>query len=610
MSVENRLGVWKSENGFSFRVWAPNADSVSVVGDFNAWDWNQNPMSRDESGCWFTEIPNIAYGNEYRFDISIGPSRLSRVDPYANAVTNSVGNGIVTDLCFNWEDDQYKLPPQNELVIYEMHVGTFNAAVPGQPATFDNVVERLDYLMNLGINAIELMPCAEFAGDLSWGYNPAHLFAVEDAYGGPIALKRLIRECHRRNIGVILDVVYNHFGPSDLSLWQFDGWSENGKGGIYFYNDWRSTTPWGDTRPDYGRPEVRRFIMDNARYWLEEFHVDGLRFDMTLFIRHVKGDGDPGAELPDGWSLTQAINDMVHRDFPGRITIAEDLQNSDWISKPTCDGGAGFDIQWDARFVHPVRQIVCTPNDAERSTGALIAAATATYNGNPFQRVVYSESHDEVANGKARVTTEINAADPDGWHAKKRSTLAAALALTVPGVPMLFQGQEFLEDEWFRDSVPIDWSRTKSYRGILLLYRDLIHLRCNKQGNSKGLTGGGFSILLENNDEHVVAFHRWHQGGPGDDVVVMLNLSTIAKESVSIPMPRSGAWQLRFNSDWSGYSEDFNDYSANPLVLAETDGQVHQFHLAPYSVQILVSAVNNQELQQEVAEELSVATIG
>ncbi len=127
-----------------------------------------------------------------------------------------------------------------------------------------------------------------------------HASSVEESYGGPIALKRFVKAVHGAGIGVILDVVYNHFGPSDLDLWQFDGWSENGLGGIYFYSDWHAETPWGSTRPDYGRSEVRQFIRDNALMWLEEYRVDGLRFDMTLFMHHVRGDGDPGGNLPDG----------------------------------------------------------------------------------------------------------------------------------------------------------------------------------------------------------------------------------------------------------------------------------------------------------------------
>ena len=161
---------------------------------------------------------------------------------------------------------------------------------------------------------------------------------------------------------MILDVVYNHFGPGDLDLWQFDGWSENDRGGIYFYNDDRAHTPWGDTRPDYGRDEVRQYILDNVFMWLEEYHVDGLRFDGTAYIHSFPGPGDQ--DLPEGWSLLQWINSQVAEQFPGRITIAEDLQNNKWLTKDVGAGGAGFGSQWDAKFVHPIRQAVITPEDA------------------------------------------------------------------------------------------------------------------------------------------------------------------------------------------------------------------------------------------------------
>ena len=584
--TEDRLGCWPTKNGISFRVWAPHAKGVSVIGSFNKWDSKQNPMDRDTEDCWMTTVADVKFGDEYRYEISSGNERLSRVDPRALHVTNSIGNAIVTELSFDWKNDSFKLPPRNEIVLYELHVGTFNATKAGVPGTFDDAIERLEHLAQLGVNAIEIMPTAEFAGDRSWGYNPAHLFAVESAYGGPIALKRLVMACHSLGIGVIMDVVYNHFGPSDLSLWRFDGWSEENKGGIYFYNDWRSSTPWGDTRPDYGRSEVRRFITDNARHWLEEYHCDGLRFDMTLYIRNVRGDGDTSGDLADGWRLTQEINDMVHRDFPGKITIAEDLQNSDWITKPTSEGGAGFDMQWDARFVHPIRELVIQPSDEGRSMQKLIGAATSSYNGDAFERVIYSESHDEIANGKARVTSEVDVETPDSWYAKKRSTLAAVLALTFPGVPMLFQGQEFLEDKWFMDTDPIDWSKVKRYNGILKMYRDLIGLRRNASGDTKGLTGSGFKVIYEHDDQNVIVYHRWHTGGPGDDVVVMLNLSNTIRETLKIQLPLSGNWQLCFNSDWKGYSADFSDCSSDSVIFAESPSQTIELCLAPYSSQI------------------------
>ncbi len=373
-------------------------------------------------------------------------------------MTNSVGNGVIYDhSAFDWGGDDFTPPTLNELVIYELHTGTFAATADGQVADLDELAARLSHIVALGANAIQLMPVAEFAGDVSWGYNPAHIFAVESAYGGPDALKRLVKAAHAAGLAVIQDVVYNHFGPSDLNLWQFDGWSENGKGGIYFFNDWRSATPWGDTRPDYGRGEVRQFIRDNALGWLENFHLDGLRYDMTPYMRSV----DAGEmNIPEGWSLCHWINTEVRTKYPRKILIAEDLHSNPAVSDPG-PSGAAFHAQWDAQFVHPVREAVIVADDAYRSTNEVAEAISYSY-GDAFARVIYTESHDEVANGKARVPQEIDAGDPTGYYAQKRSTLGAGLVLTSPGIPMLFQGQEFLEGGWFRDTVAWIGRRTRT----------------------------------------------------------------------------------------------------------------------------------------------------
>jgi 1,4-alpha-glucan branching enzyme len=434
------------------------------------------------------------------------------------------------------------------------------------------------------------MPAAEFAGDLSWGYNPAHMFAIESAYGGPQAFKEFVRQAHREGFAVILDVVYNHFGPSDLSLWRFDGWSENDGGGIYFYNDWRSETPWGATRPDYGRPEVRQFIRDNALMWLQDYHVDGLRWDMTLYIRSVRGDGDPGAELPDGWSLAQWINAEIHEHFPGRLTIAEDLQDDAALTLPADQGGAGFGSQWAAHFVHPIRAAVIGTEDSERSMQAVHDALIHRFNDDSFQRIVYSESHDEVANGKARVPHEIAPDDPHNWFAQKRSTLAAALVFTAPGMPMLFQGQEFLQGEWFSDTLPLDWELSDNYRGIVRMYRDLIRLRLNRQGVSRGLCGQHIEVYHVNEQAKMIAFQRWDQGGPGDSVVIVASFANQVQPAYRIGFPSAGLWQLRFNSDWSGYSEDFSGPASSSVEAEalECDGLAYSAEISTGAYSVLI----------------------
>jgi 1,4-alpha-glucan branching enzyme len=282
-------------------------------------------------------------------------------------VTNSVGNSLVLDPSFDWgDDDQFTMSAHNEFVIYEMHIGTFRRKKGGVPGTFLTAIKGLDFLKWLGVNAMEVMPPFEFAGDLSWGYNPAHPFAIETAYGGPKAFKTFVKEAHKRGIAVILDVVYNHFGPSDLDLWQFDGWSENGKGGIYFYNDWRSQTPWGDTRPDYGRPEVRRYLLDNALMWLSEYRCDGLRMDMVPYIRNVHANGNLGDNIMEGYSVVREINDAIRHHFPHKITIAEDMHTLSDITEDTTMGGFGYSSQWDAQFVHPMQEALKIADDDQR----------------------------------------------------------------------------------------------------------------------------------------------------------------------------------------------------------------------------------------------------
>jgi len=584
------MGAMAHGGGIAFRVWAPYAKAVSVVGGFNDFQPTVNPMAHEAEGFWYADVASAKVGQEYRFWLDTETGPVTRIDPYAREVTNSIGNAVIADPHFDWGDDHFEIPNWNELVIYELHIGTFNddQLDVDAPAKFESVVRRFDHLKKLGINCIQIMPVAEFAGDRSWGYNPAHMFAVESAYGGPKAFKELVKQAHKNGIAVILDVVYNHFGPSDLDLWRFDGWSENDGGGIYFYNDYRRTTPWGDTRPDYGRPQVRQFIRDNALMWLEEFRVDGLRMDMTLYIRSV--DASVTQVLPDGWSLMQWVNTEIRARFPKAITIAEDLQNDPAVTGAAESGGAAFGSQWDAQFVHPIREAVITGADEHRSMEAVKNAILARYNGDPIQRVVYSESHDEVANGRARVPQEIDPNGASNWFAQKRSTLAAALVLTAPGIPMLFQGQEFVEGEWFRDTVPLNWEQTETFRGIVRMYRDLIHLRLNKKGTSRGLTGPNVAVTHVNDDANIIAFRRWMDGGPHDEVVVVANFHRDPREGYSLGFSQPGTWKLIFNSDWKGYSEQFEGYASADVTaeVGEYDGMPNkaEVNIGAYSVLI------------------------
>ena len=392
---------------------------------------------------------------------------------------------------------------------------------------------------------------------------------------------------------MILDVVYNHCGPGDLDLWRFDGWSSaDHDGGIYFYDNERARTPWGGTRPDYGRGEVRQYFRDNALFWLNKYRLDGLRFDSVVNIRNRNGNNnDPVGDLSDGWGLLQWVNNEIRATQPWKITMAEDLQNNEWITKDTGAGGAGFGSQWDAGFVHPIRRAITCVNDADRDLLAVRDALDHRYNGDAMQRVIYTESHDEVANGKQRVPEEIWPGCADSWFSRKRSTLGAALVFTAPGIPMIFQGQEFLEDGYFKDTVPLDWARLRAFAGIHVLYRDLIRLRRNWFNQTRGLRGQHIHVHHVNNTDKVMAFHRWQDGGPGDDVVVVANFANRSYDSYCLGIPRAGWWRVRFNSDWQGYSGDFGDHLGYDTVARDGPQDQLPFHanvgIGPYSVLIL-----------------------
>ena len=586
------MGAIPSAKGVAFRVWAPNAEKVYVIGSFNDWNETSAPLVREQNGNWSIIIPDAKPGDEYRYLIHGPAGPLSRIDPHARKVTNAAGNGIIYEpKAFAWGEDIFNMATGNELVIYEMHIGTFNVKETGHPGTFQSAIEKFPYLKELGINAIEVMPIAEFSGDFSWGYNPAHPFAVKSTYGGPDEFKLFVKAAHEQGIAVILDVVYNHLGPGDLDLWQFDGWSENEKGGIYFYNNQCSQTPWGETRPDYGRGEVRQYLRDNALMWFEEYHIDGLRWDMIIYIASIDGNQENQANaIPEGWSLMQWINVEIQQLFPGKISIGESMRNNSWVTKDVGAGGAGFNTQWDAEFVHPIRQAVILFDDKLRDAGEVGKAIEHRYDEDAFKRVIYTESHDEIANGRARVPEEIWPGKVDSWFSKKRSTLGAAIVLTSPGIPMIFQGQELLEDRWFQDKDPIDWSRVEGENGILSMYRDLIALRRNRSGVTRGLCGQNIRIYHVNNEAKVIVFHRWDEQGPTDSVVVVVNMTNQNRDGYVIGFPRAGLWKTRFNSDSYNYGPNFANHPTADVEAREEESDglpcSVEIGIGPYTVVI------------------------
>jgi len=568
------LGAVLQNGGCSFRVWAPFADRVDVGGDFfNAGNlepktWEEVPLARDAPGSpyWSVFIKGVVADSLYKFKLHNngigagshpgGPSPSFKHDPLARDAVSFAGNSVVVDRNFDWSGDNFQMPGWNQLVIYELHIGTFNHQMGQGVGTFDEAKGKLEYLARLGINAIEIMPAFDFATTTSMGYNTALPYAVDNAYGRTNTMKEFIKAAHQRGIAVILDVVYNHWGPEGLheTLGQFDGWFLKDKEGIYFYADDRSKTDFGE-RPDYGRAEVRSYIRDNAMMLLDEFRVDGLRLDSTVNVR--RGNG---ADIGDGFTMLRFLGEEKRKASPWKILIAEDLQNDDVITRDALFGGIGLDSQWDPGFLGRVREMLFAPTDDARSASRIAEAVGKSYNqSGPFARVIYTESHDEAK--FQRITDRVAAGNAEGWLARKLSSLGAGLLFTSPGIPMLFMGQEFLEFARWNDSTSfaLDFGRIGRVPGYVDLWSRLIKLRRNFDNNTRGLAGGNTNVFWVADADGVLAYHRWNEGGPGDDVVIVANLKDRTYPNYNIGFPRGGTWFLRFNSDFRGFSSDFGD---------------------------------------------------
>jgi 1,4-alpha-glucan branching enzyme len=580
------MGAVVYDGGVMFRVWAPDAKRVFVMGEWNGWKAEAGELGNEFNGNFSADLAGAQRWQKYKLVIeNKWGDRQERADPRAQRTENSSGASVIHDPgAYAWRTG-FDNPAWNELVIYEMHLGTFNDAFGAPPGNWRSATEKIGYLASLGINAVEVMPVAEFPGDFSWGYNPSFPFAPESIYGTPEDMKNFIDTAHQYGIAVILDVVHNHWGPTDLPMWCLTG-NCLGHGGYYFYTDDRKSTPWGDTRPDYGRKEVRDYILDSVRMWLQEYRIDGLRFDGTKYMRTIDGSRD----IAEGYALLREINDVVDGIDQRKLMFAEDFGWDD-VTQSTNNGGSGFDSQWDGRFVHPIRQAIVAQNDGDRDMNAVRDAVAHNFQGQATRRTIYTESHDEVANGRARVPEEIWPGNAGSWHSRKRSTLGAAILLTSPGIPLMFQGQEFNEDGYFSDQDPLHWERAGWFSGIVSMYRDLIHLRRNFANNTRGLRGGGVNVFHTNQATKVVAYHRYDQGGPGDDVVIVANFTHNAQPDYEVGFPRSGMWRVRMNTDSANYSPDFGSLSVFDTEAngAPRDGfrQSARVHLPPYSVVIL-----------------------
>jgi 1,4-alpha-glucan branching enzyme len=581
-------------SGVTFRVWAPNAKSVSVIGSFNNWNGTRDPLKKEgDGGVWSADARQAQPGDEYLYLINDG---LERKDPRGRQVGKDEKKSVVYNTsAFDWGTtaEYQSTATLKDLVIYQMHPGTFYDPHPadGEPATLLDAAAKLDHLKEMGINCVLLMPVNEFPGRHSWGYNPSDLFAIESAYGGPDALKAFVKAAHERGIAVHMDIVHNHYGPDSLDLWQFDGYGGGEtQSGIYFYEDGeRGSTPWGP-RPDFGKPEVREFIADQVRMWFDEYKIDGLRWDSTVNIRAYNNGADVN---PDGERMLHRIAKMIRQEYPGKVSVAEDS-----IGDPR------FDSSWEYAFHHGegggvVPQLI-RGSDAATEVDDIARRVDSELG---FRRVIYTENHDETGrlNGKRRIVTDVDEKDPHGLVARRKAALAVVVTLTSPGVPLVFMGQDLLEDKEFHDSNPLDWQRGPDAFHAFQLMKDLVHLRRNLGNRSAALTGTHTRVVRADEGRKIIAYRRYLPGRPKDDIYVVINFSGEPVQNFPVTFPKAGEWNILLNTDDATYGRGFTSVATTNLRTDET--QKIAVSLAPYSAQIFgltkveASVVDLAELQ-------------
>jgi 1,4-alpha-glucan branching enzyme len=609
------MGASVYAGGTTFRVWAPDVPGVAVTGTFNGF--GVTPLVRQGNSAYFSlDVPGANHGDKYRFVVtSDGPGDpLQRLDPRAkcldgNSPTNGGTYGIIWDhgTFTGWTDQSFTMPAPGRQVIYELHLGSFN--VPsGGTGTWVSAMAKLANLAETGINVIEVMPPTAFLNAANWGYDILMAHALAFSYGGPDDAKRFINEAHMLGMAVIFDWVPNHMhDATPLSDWEgtsnaatgvdltFASYNGDIGDGIYFYTGARNQTGYGP-RPDFGRKEVRNYWTASMVQFARDYHVDGLRIDSVVTARDADGQSIPEVET---W--LRGLNRKMQALRLGAISDAEDLQDYSAIIEAN---GFDFNSQWDDDFCGSVEQALTAIWDQDRDIGAVASAIQYDFDGQAFTATKYTDNHDQVRarngnNGYGRLSTQIDPANPTSYYARKRALLGGLLVLTSPGRPLLFQGQEFNATERFGFDppdplpAPLDWAEatTATGAGILQAYTDVVKLRTAANPVAKGLSGNNTNMFHLDDNNKVLAYHRWDQGGSQDDTIVIHNLSNQTLNDYVLGLPRSGTWKLRVNTDAAVYSPDFGstyatDVTANPNPQdgLSFNGAVN---IGPYSTLIL-----------------------
>lgn len=512
---------------------------------------------------------------------------MESLDSHKDKIAIGIGYSPPEKWNFNWEGDDFKMVEIDKMIIYQIYINTFFGEISKDGERFIDVDKKLAYLKILGINVMELImePFGTIM-DLN-STDPEDPLTQDGGNYSPIAFANLVKKAHIHGIGVIMVVDYLHFGSRKRASGKSNDRSENEKE-EFLYGD--GTSP--RETPDFGRSVVRKPIRDHVFMWLETYHCDGIRVRDTNFIRNTTGGYGEDGDREDGHLLLKEINGEIRTKYPNKLLIAEDTGKKGFVIEPLVKGGLGFDIQWDPLFLHNIRFVLAQDRDEDRTIQFIVDALAHTYGKNPFSRVVYCESASAMARGMPRLPEEIHPGRADSPYALKRSIIGAVITLTAPGIPLLFQGQEFITPNFFMGDERPDWEKMSHLQGIPQLFGDLIKLRKSDYNDYAGLQGNQLDFFHFNQECNILAYQRSHTDHSDHRVMVVINLSYVDYRKYVIGLPEKGKWKLVFNSSSKVYDDSGTLLHTEDFMTQEKpyDGLPYQgsFALPNYSALLFI----------------------
>lgn len=564
-----KLGAHVVENqgvaGTFFAVWAPNAKSVSVIGDFNNWNITAHPLKVriDESGIWEAFLPDVNQGALYKYHIvsQYNNYTVDKADPFAFCCQLPPHTAsIIWDMNYKWSDSNYKRInwKDSPLSIYEMHLGSWKRD-PSNPARIlssNEIAQSLaQYIKDMDFTHIEFMPIMEHPFYGSWGYQTTGYFTPSSRYGNCQDFMKLVDTLHQNDIGVILDWVPSHFPSDEYGLVYFDGTHlfEHADPRKGFHPDWKSDIF------NYGRKEVCSFLISSAMFWLDKYHIDGLRVDAVASMLYLDYSRKPGEWIPnekggrenlEAIDFLRAFNDWVHKDYPDVFTVAEESTAWPMVTKPPEVGGLGFNMKWNMGWMHDILEYMRNdPVNRKYHQGKLTFSIWYAFTEN----YILPLSHDEVVYGKGSLLQKMPG---DRWQKFANLRLLLGFMFTHPGRKLLFMGAEFGQNrEWNHDE-SLDWHlMMENYHpGLGKFVHDLNYLYRNTPAAYQlDFAPEGFKwIDLNDAEKSVISFLRFDKSGE-EKLAVVCNFTPVPRYNYKVGVPTGGNWKEILNSDAKDY---------------------------------------------------------